>query len=114
MTEVLKPTLQAYDRYVLVCVGDLCAGDGGGQALFDELRVKLSQISADKADIRLKRGRVNCFGVCNAGPLLSVQPDGVWYYGVDSEKLDRIIEEHLIAGRPVAEWVFHQGPICHG
>jgi hypothetical protein len=66
MSEAIKPTLQAYDRYVLVCVSDRCAGDGGGQALYDELRAKLSQISADNAEIKLKRGRVTCFGVCKA------------------------------------------------
>ncbi len=113
MNQAIKPTIQAYDRYVLVCVGDRCAGEGGGQAFYDELKAKLKQVSADNVSIKLKRSRVTCFGVCKAGPLLSVQPDGVWYYDIDSEKLDRIIEEHLIAGRPVTEWVFHQSPTCH-
>lgn len=113
MNEVIKPTMHAHDRYVLVCVGDRCARDGEGQVLYDELKAKLKQISAENADFKVKRSRVCCFGVCKSGPLLSVQPDGVWYYDIDDRKLDRIIEEHLIAGRPVEEWVFHQGPACH-
>lgn len=112
MSELIKPSLKAYDRYVLVCVGDRCAGEGGGQALYDELKDKLKRLSADDTSISVKRSRVTCFGVCKAGPLLNVQPDGVWYYGIDSEKLDRIIEQHLLGGQPVAEWIFHQGPSC--
>lgn len=112
MNEIVKPSMRQYDRYVLVCVGDRCAGHGEGQALYDELKTKLKQLNADNVGIQLKRSRVTCFGICKAGPLLSVQPDGVWYYDIGSEKLDRIIEQHLIAGQPVAEWVFHQGPAC--
>lgn len=112
MTEIIKPSLKSYDRYVLVCVGDRCADDGRGQALYDELKAKLKQLASDNPNVKLKRSRVTCFGVCKAGPLLSVQPDGIWYYDIDSQKLDRIINEHLIGGRPIADWVFHQGPVC--
>lgn len=113
MSKITKPMMPQYDRYVLVCVGDRCTGHGEGQGLYEELKAKLKQLMADNAEIKVKRSRVSCFGVCKAGPLLSVQPDGVWYYDINSEKLDRIIEQHLIAGQPVTEWVFHQGPMCH-
>ena len=41
---------------------------------------------------------------------MCVQPDGVWYYDVTPQNMDRIIEQHLVGGRPVEELVFHRGP----
>ncbi|MEZ4635065.1 MAG: hypothetical protein R2856_08845 [Caldilineaceae bacterium] len=41
-----------------------------------------------------------CLGVCASGPILVVYPDGIWYHGVDEERLNRIYREHLLGGRP--------------
>lgn len=108
MTEVLKPTMQNYHRYLLVCVGERCTKNGEGQALYDELKLKLSQNGLSVGALRVKRNRVTCFGVCRSGPLVCVQPDGIWYYDVTGEKMDKIIQQHLIGGKPVPEWIFHQ------
>lgn len=110
MTEVIKPKMMDYKRHLIVCIGERCSPDGEGQALYDELKEKFKASGLDKGDLRVKRSRATCFGTCKSGPLLCVQPDGVWYYDIDSEKLDRIIEEHFIAGSPVAEYIYHQAP----
>lgn len=111
---VEKPTMMNYKRHVLVCVGAKCAAEGAGMALYDELKDKLKKAGLHNGDNRVIRSRVGCLGTCMSGPLLCVQPDGIWYYDITSEKLDRIIEQHLIAGQPVMEWVYHQGPQCDG
>jgi (2Fe-2S) ferredoxin len=38
-----------------------------------------------------------------------VYPEGTWYARLDEEKLDRIIDEHLIGGKRVDELVFAIG-----
>ena len=52
------------------------------------------------------RTKVDCLRICEQGPIAVVYPDGIWYRGVTEEVLDRIIDEHLVGGRPVTEYVF--------
>lgn len=108
MSEIVKPQIGAYRRHLLVCTGPRCTADGQAQALFDSLGSKFKAAGLDAGDLRVKRTRAACFAACRGGPILCVQPDGTWYYGVTDAVMDRIVDEHLVGGRPVEEHVFHQ------
>ncbi len=42
-----------------------------------------------------------CLGYCYQGPIAVVYPEGFWYERLAVEDVPRIVEEHLVGGRPV-------------
>ncbi len=110
--EIAKPKMQSYKRHILVCVGPRCTENGESQALFDSLGEKFKAAGIDQGEARVKRTRTYCFATCTSGPIICVQPDGIWYYNVTEANLDRIIREHLVGGMPVRDLIYHQGPDC--
>jgi (2Fe-2S) ferredoxin len=100
--------MEPYSRHVLVCTGSFCSPDRGGRQLYSLLALLLEREDLLFGPSRVKRGETPCLGVCAGGPIIVVYPEGVWYGGVTPELLERIVVEHLKAGRVIEEAVFHR------
>ncbi len=94
--------MELYRAHVLVCGGTGCTASGSGELLkrFEE---KLKEHSLDK---EIKIVRTGCFGLCEAGPVVIVYPEGTFYSHVKVEDVDEIVSEHLLKGRKVQHLVY--------
>lgn len=98
--------LRSAQRHVFLCIGpDCCAGEVG-LAAWEKLKALVKT-----HDLPVMRTKAACFRVCCGGPWMVVYPDGIWYGEVTAERCDRIVQEHLLNGRPVQEWVARVHPL---
>ncbi|MGB1252591.1 MAG: cob(I)yrinic acid a,c-diamide adenosyltransferase [Candidatus Promineifilaceae bacterium] len=102
------PSMRPYGRQVLVCTDGTCAEPEVAQAARDHLFRQLGSYKKLRNPERIKCTTTDCLGVCSAGPIAVVYPDGIWYHHATPAVMDRIFQEHLIDGKPVEEFIFHR------
>ncbi|WP_341926854.1 (2Fe-2S) ferredoxin domain-containing protein [Nocardioides psychrotolerans] len=100
LTSSAWEAVTAHRHQVLVCRGPRCTAlgsDATAEALV------LALMACDLGDDDVLVTHTGCQLPCNQAPLMTVQPDDVWYGGVDPAAARRIVDEHLVGGTPVEE-----------
>ena len=49
--------------------------------------------------------RTSCLNRCSSGPVMLVEPGHTMYAGLTKDKIDRIVDEHIMNGNVVEEFV---------
>ncbi len=103
-----KLNVGGYLRHVFLCTGPSCCTPETGLAAWEALKKELKERGLTNVTHRTK---ASCLRICCHGPTMVVYPDGTWYHGMTAERIPRFVQEHLVEGRPVVEWVFATNPL---
>ena len=89
--------MELFRSHVLICGGTGCTSSGSAQLLkrFEEL------VEQNGLQKEVKLVHTGCFGLCEAGPVVIVYPEGAFYSRITLADVDEIVSEHLIKGRIV-------------
>jgi (2Fe-2S) ferredoxin len=109
-----KLGLGTYSRHVFLCTGPNCCTPEEGQAAWEELKKSLKESGLASGPNACYRTKVGCLRICCHGPTMVVYPEGTWYHGMTAERIGPFVQQHLIEGRPIQEWVFARNPLSLG
>ncbi len=91
-----------YNMHLLVCGGTGCKASQS-ELIKMNLKNQLTELGLEE-DIQVIH--TGCFGFCEKGPIVKIQPDNTFYVSVTPEDTKEIIEEHIVKGRKVERLLY--------
>ncbi|MEO0407014.1 MAG: (2Fe-2S) ferredoxin domain-containing protein [Cyanobacteria bacterium P01_A01_bin.135] len=96
-------------RQVLVCQNRTCRKQGAAKVLtVFQAEIGSSEVFSETPVEIIESG---CLGQCGNGPMVLVEPDGVWYCRVRPDEVPSVVVRHLQQGSPVRGMLY---PKFHG
>jgi len=95
-----------YKAMLMVCTGTGCVSAKG----FEILRRIKETVKEKNLEEKILVVGTGCNGFCAMGPIVVVQPEGIFYQKVQEEDVAEIVQSHLIEGNPV-ERLMHTDPV---
>lgn len=95
-----------YEHHVFFCLNQrpegerTCCANKGAQLAQEHAKKRIKALGL-AGEGRVRINKAGCLERCEQGPVIVIYPEGTWYTYVDTDDIDEIIDEHIIAGRPV-------------
>ena len=114
---VAPPRVQ---HHLLLCATPskpLCGDPSVGAASWARLKQLVRDLGLEDPDRPggvVLRSKADCLRVCRDGPVLWIWPEGVIYGAISPERIERIVQEHVLGGQPIEAWILGRSTFCHG
>jgi NADP-reducing hydrogenase subunit HndC len=101
-----QKTKREYRQHLLVCAGTGCVANHSFE-IREELEKEITRRGLQDEIQVITTG---CQGFCERGPIVIVQPDGIFYQRIEKKNIPHLVEEHLLKGRPVKDLMYVPAP----